>query len=146
YSSLSCTVPSIRPDLNRIRGLWCDRFRCPVGKRNNFFRCRSYGLTRRIWIVGRSLPARPLTHYTTQAQDKENSERQKKEVIDIEHVSHAFGYRGHSPAGFAYDQVPSIGTAAVASVVGRLNPWGGASRGCFGAIQVSQPTLDDQGA
>jgi hypothetical protein len=42
--------------------------------------------------------------------------------------------------------MPSIGTAAVASVIGRINPLGRASRRCFGAIQVSQPTLDDQGA
>jgi hypothetical protein len=87
-----------------------------------------------------------MTQYTTQAQENEHRERQKNDGIDIEHVSHAFGYRGHSPAGFAYDQVPSIGTAAVASVVGRINPLGRASRRCFGAIQVSQPTLDDQGA
>ena len=87
-----------------------------------------------------------MTQYTTQAQENEHRERQKNDGIDIEHVSHAFGYRGHPPAGFAYDLAPSIGTAAIASAVGRINPLGRASRRCFGAIQVLNRTLDDQNA
>jgi UPF0716 family protein affecting phage T7 exclusion len=86
-----------------------------------------------------------LTQYAAQAQENEHRKRQKYDGINIEHVSHAFGYRGRSPAGFAYDQVPSIGTAAVAPVIGRINPSGRASRRCFGAIQVSQPDLRRSG-
>jgi hypothetical protein len=87
-----------------------------------------------------------LTQHTAQAQEDEHRERQKYDGIDIEHVSHAFGYRGRSPAGFAYERAPSIGPAAVASVVGRINPLDRASRRHSAHFKSLSRTLDDQGA
>jgi hypothetical protein len=87
-----------------------------------------------------------LTQYTAQTQENEHRERQKNDGIDIEHVSHAFGYRGHAPAGFAYDLAPSTGATAIASVVGRINPLGRASHRCSAQFRFLSRTLDDQDA
>jgi hypothetical protein len=87
-----------------------------------------------------------LTQYAAQAQENEHRKRQKYDGINIEHVSHAFGYRGRSPAGFAYDQVPSIGTAAVAPLLAASIRRAGPRAGASAQFRSLSRTLDDQDA
>ena len=87
----------------RLRG----GFRRAIGQGDDFFRRRPHRLARGIRIVRRALAAGALAEHAAQAQEDEHCERQEYDGVDVEHVSHAFGYRsGRSAFG------PSSGVAA----------------------------------
>jgi hypothetical protein len=49
-----------------------------------------------------------LTQHATKSQEDENCEREENDGVDIEHVSHAFGYRGGTSAGSLSGLAPGL--------------------------------------
>src|SRR4029453_7806073 len=87
------SLPTFARSIRLLGRLGCRRFCRAIRKRNYFFCRRSYGLAGGIGIVRWTFPACTLAHHAAQSQEDENCERQENDGVDVEHVSHAFGYR-----------------------------------------------------
>ena len=121
------------------------RFRRAIGQVTTLSRRRPHRLARRIGIVGRPLAPGALAQHAAQAQEDEHCERQEYDGVDVEHVSHAFGYRtGRSALGLSPGRRRS----------GRFHPYYVSRwpRRSIGLRQLSrrksclvEQTLDDQG-
>ena len=70
------------------------------GSATTFSGRRPHRLARGIGIVRRPFPAGALAEHAAQPQENEHCERQENDGVNVEHVSHAFGYRGGTSAGF----------------------------------------------
>jgi hypothetical protein len=124
-----------------------------IGQSDNFFRGRPHRLARRIRIVRRTLPPGALTEHASQSQEDKNRECQENDGVDVEHVSHAFGYRSGTSARSAFRPVADKTTKRPALPQlhlpgGHANPKGRASRQHLGSAQFRslKRTLDDHDA
>ena len=133
-------------------GLGVSRFGRTIRQRYNFFRCRSHWFAGRIRIIRRTLPASTLAQHASQSQEDEDCECQENDGVDVEHVSHAFGYRGGTSAGYKrFRPVAGWTTERPASLHlpgGHANPKGRASRQHLARrkFRSLDRTLDDQDA
>ena len=98
-----------------------------IGQSDDLVCGRPHRFARRIGIVRRPLPAGALAEHAAQSQEDEHRERQENDGVDVEHVSHAFGYRSGTSARSALSarrrrDDRAAGFAAIASAGGRANP------------------------
>ena len=96
------------------------RFSVTIGQRNDFFGRRAHRFARRVRIVRRTLPAGALAKHASQSQEDEHCERQENDGVDIEHVSHAFGYRSGTSARSAFR--PVVGETTERPALPLLHP------------------------
>src|SRR5215831_7513145 len=150
-AGFSDTFPAVRRHfrwLSRLRG---SCFGVTIRQRDDLFRRGTNGFARRIGIVRWTLPASALAEHASQSQENEHRECQENDGVDIEHVSHAFGYRSGTSARSAFQPVAGVTTERPALQL--LHPpvatpiLGARPRASISAqFSFLGRTLDDQGS